>query len=246
MVFGLPNRASAHIFTRDLGWDVVGEMRPWTFILVGDAGARAERMKVSRAASALVPWSAWRGTMARGRLRKKVFGKINVVPIARFKPESDAVASEARKDEDLVVRRDHEYLNWRFVDAPSGRFRVHGVFEPSGGMRGWCVVQLPARGETAGYVVDIVALDDVAFAGALEAGLGHLRKAGASVARAHAVMGSKWEERLRRSGFLPPKKDDVRPIILHVLDPSHPIVPLARDPKRWFFTDGDRDAEVVS
>ncbi|MEO1698758.1 MAG: GNAT family N-acetyltransferase [Planctomycetota bacterium] len=245
-VFGLPNRASAHIFVRDLGWEEVGQLRPWTFVLCADAGARAERMKASRAASALVPWTAWRGTMARGKLRKRFFGKINVVPIARFKPEADDVAKEVGAGEDWFVRRDHEYLNWRFIDAPSGRFRVHGVYEPSGAMRGWCVVQLPERGETAGFVVDVVAADDIAFAGALEAGLGHLRKAGASVARAHAVVGSAWDERLRASGFRAARKDDVRPIILHVLDPKHPIIDVARAPERWFFTDGDRDAEIVS
>jgi hypothetical protein len=112
-------------------------------------------------------------------------------------------------------------------------------------MRGWCVVQLPERGETAGYVVDLVATDEIAFAAALEAGLGHLRKAGASVARAHAVVGSDWERELRGAGFRAAKPDDVRPIILHVLDPSHSIVNTARDPKSWFWTDADRDAELV-
>ena len=241
VVFGLPNRASAHIFVRDLGWEEVGQLRPWTFVLVGDAGARAERMKVSRLAAATVAWTAWRGTMARGRLRKRFFARCNVVPIARFKPEADAVAAR----HPWFIRRDHEYMNWRFVDAPSGRFRCHGVYQPDGSMCGWCVVQLPERGETAGYVVDLVAVDDVAFAAALEAGLGHLRKAGASVARAHAVVGSGWEQELKGSGFRPSKADDVRPIIMHVLDEGHPISEVARQPSKWFWTDADRDAELI-
>lgn len=245
VVFGLPNRASAHIFVRDLGWEEVGALRPWTFVLCTDAGARAERMKASRLASAAVPWTAWRGTMARGKLRKRFFGKINVVPIARFKPEADEVAAEVAKQHPWFVRRNHEDLNWRFIDAPSGRFRAHGVYEPSGALRGWCVVQIPERGETVGYIADIVAVDDIAYAGALEAGLGHLRKAGASVARAHAVVGSAGEALLKRSGFRAPSKEDTRPIILHVLDPSHPLTAVARDPKSWYFTDGDRDAELI-
>ncbi len=245
VVFGLPNRASAHIFVRDLGWEEVGQLRPWTFVLVGDAGARAERMKVSRLAAATVAWTAWRGTMARGRLRKRFFARCNVVPIARFKPEADAVAETVAARHPWFIRRDHEYMNWRFVDAPSGRFRCHGVYQPDGSMCGWCVVQLPERGETAGYVVDLVAVDDVAFAAALEAGLGHLRKAGASVARAHAVVGSGWEQELKGSGFRPSKADDVRPIIMHVLDEGHPISEVARQPSKWFWTDADRDAELI-
>lgn len=245
VVFGLPNRASAHIFTRDLGWEEVGSLRPWTFVLVADEGARAERLKASRLASAFVPWTAWRGTMARGRLRKAFFGKINVVPIARFKEEADSVSAAVAARYPWFIERDHQYLNWRFLDAPSGRFRAHGVYEPGGEMRGWCVVQLPERGETAGYVADIVAVDDEAFAGALEAGLGHLMKAGASVARAHAVVGSEHEGQLRRSGFRAPRADDTRPIIVRVLDEDHAIARIARDPKSWYFTDADRDAELI-
>jgi hypothetical protein len=245
VVFGLPNRASAHIFVRDLGWEEVGQLRPWTFVLVSDAGARTERLKVSRLAAATVPWAAWRGTMARGRLRKRFFARCNVVPIARFKPEADAVAEAVAARHPWFIQRDHEYMNWRFVDAPSGRFRCHGVYQPDGTMCGWCVVQLPERGETAGYVADIVAVDGVAFAAALEAGLGHLRKAGASVARAHAVVGSGWERELKGSGFRPSKADDVRPIIVRVLDEAHPKISIARQPAQWFWTDADRDAELI-
>lgn len=245
VVFGLPNRASAHIFTRDLGWEEVGALRPWTFVLCADQGARQERMKAGRAAAAALPWVAWRGTMARGKLRKRFFGKINVVPIARFKPEADAVADEVAAASPWFVRRTSEDLNWRYVDAPSGRFRAHGVYEPSGAMRGWCVVQLPERGETAGFIAEVVALDDVAFAGALEAGLGHLRKSGASVARTHAVEGSAWEAQLKGAGFRAPSAEDRRPIIVHVLDGAHPLAAVARDPSSWTFMDGDRDAEVI-
>ncbi len=88
-------------------------------------------------------------------------------------------------------------------------------------------------------------MDDIAFAGALEAGLGHLRKAGASVARAHAITGSSWEQQLRSSGFRASKPDDVRPIILRTLDPSHPLLAAAKNPSSWFFTDADRDAELI-
>ena len=86
---------------------------------------------------------------------------------------------------------------------------------------------------------------DMARTQQVEAGLGHLRKAGASVARAHAVVGSAWEARLKRSGFRAPSKEDTRPIILRVLDPAHPLTVIARDPKSWYFTDGDRDAELI-
>lgn len=245
VVFGLPNRQSAHIFTRDLGWRAVGSIRPWTFVLVADERARAERMKAGRLAAATVPWAAWRGIMRLGKLRKLSFGKVNVVAVPRFEPEVDDLVQEVARDHPWMVRRDHAYLNWRFLEAPSGRFRAQGAFEPDGRMAGYCILQLPERGEPVGYLVDVVGRDEVAEAACIEAALGHLKKAGAAVVRSHAVEGSRWERRLRWSGFRPPKKDDRKTLIVHVHDESHPLARAALDPASWFFTDGDRDDELV-
>lgn len=245
MVFGLPNRQSAHIFTRDLGWKAVGTIRPWTFVLTADGRAREERMRAGRLASAAVPWTFWRGTMRRGALRKASFGKVNVVPLPRFEPEVDAVSERVARDFPWMVRRDHAYLNWRFVDAPSGRFQAQGAYAPGVGMVGYCIVQLPTPGEPVGHVVDVVGVDDTAIDACLEAALGHIAKAGAAVARAHAITGSWWERRLRRSGFRAPKKDDHKVVIAHIHDEGHPLAKAALDPSTWYFTDGDRDDELV-
>ncbi|MDA1265686.1 MAG: GNAT family N-acetyltransferase [Planctomycetota bacterium] len=245
MVFGLPNRQSAHIFTRDLGWKEVGKIRPWTFVLVPNAAARTERMKAGRLASAAVPWTFWRGTMRRGALRKNSFGKINVVPLARFSEEVDAVGQAVAKDFPFMVRRDHAYLNWRFFDAPSGRFQAQGAFAPGGAMVGYCIVQLPEKPGEVGYVVDVVGINDAAIDGCIEASLGHLQKSSASVARAHAIAGSWWEKRLRHSGFRAPKADDHKIVIAHLLDEENPLCKAASNPASWYFTDGDRDDELV-
>lgn len=245
MVFGLPNRQSAHIFTRDLGWKEVGTIRPYTFVLCADAAAREDRMRAGRAASVAVPWTFWRGTMRRGAMRKNSFGKVNVVPLPRFQPEVDAVGDQVAKDYPWMVRRDSEYLNWRFCDAPSGRFKAQGAFAPERGMVGYCVVQLPEAGDPVGYLVDVVGVTDEAIDACVEAALGHLKKAGASVARAHAITGSWWEKRLKYSGFRPGKPDDHKIVIAHLLDESSPLTQVATKPESWYFTDGDRDDELV-
>jgi predicted N-acetyltransferase YhbS len=245
MVFGLPNRQSAHIFTRDLGWKAVGKIRPWTFVLAPNTGARTERMRAGRLASAMVPWTFWRGTMRRGALRKNSFGKVNVVPLPRFQAEVDPVGAHVARDYPWMVRRDHEYLNWRFIDAPSGRFQAQGAFESDGRMVGYCIVQLPVQGDPVGHLVDVVGMTDPAIDACVEASLGHLAKSGASVVRAHAIEGSWWERRLRRSGFRGPKRDDYKIVIAHIHDEAHPLAGAGLDPSSWYFTDGDRDDELV-
>lgn len=112
-------------------------------------------------------------------------------------------------------------------------------------MQAFVVIQLPGDGESVGHVVDLVARDSVAWAGAMEAALGHLDKLGASVARAHAIEGSDWEKRLGSAGFVGSKAEDYKIVIVHHLDESHALAAVARDPASWFFTDGDRDDELV-
>lgn len=245
MVFGLPNRQSEGIFTGKLGWELVGRIRPYTFVLTTDEAARAERMRVGRLSAALVPWAAWRGMMRRGKLRNLAFEKVNTVAIARFGPEVDELSHEVARRFDWMVQRDHAYLNWRFLDAPAGLFRAHGVYAPDGSLRGYVVVQLPGRGERVGYVVDVLALDDTALAAALDSALGHLAKSSAAVARSHAIEGSWWEHKLLWSGFRRGKSEDYKAVILHTLDPEHPVARAGQAPARWYFTDGDRDDELV-
>ena len=245
-IFGLPNRTSERLFVEKLGWREVGRIRPWTFVLTTDEGARRERLRAGRLASAAVPWTFWRGMKARGRLRNASFGKTNTVAIPRFEPDVDAVTSAVEPRFAWMARRDHAWLNWRFMDAPSGLFRAHGVYLPKGEMVGYAVVQLPRRGEAAGYLVDLVAVDDVALASALDAALGHLQKAGASVARAWAVEDSWWQRCLKGAGFRAPKREDFKVVIAYVHQPDHPLGRAVLEPSTWYFTDADRDDETVS
>lgn len=246
VVIGLPNSKSADIFTTKLGWEAVGSVRPWTFVLTAGGEARAARRRAGRLASIAVPWTAWRGSMRRGALRKRFFGKINAVAIPRFNEKADALFEEVRGRWPWIQERSAAFLNWRFAEAPSQRFRAHGVYAPDGSLRGYAVVQLPERGESVGWVVDLLAADEVAFAGAMEAALGHLQKVGAAVARATAVEGSWWERQLRASGFRAPASGDRKRIIAHVLEPGHPLAQAVRRPADWYFTDADRDDEVCS
>ncbi len=244
-IFGLPNRQSAPIFIEHLGWQEVGAIRPYTFVLQANSQARAQRMRAGRMAALATPLRAWRGNMARGRLRDRAFAHVTSVAIPRFDESVVGLTAAVAKRYAWMVRRDHDYLNWRFIDAPSGLFRAHGVFDEGGELRGYCVVQLPSVSNGVGYVVDLVALDDVAWAGAMEAALGHLTKLGACVARVHALDGSDWMRRVLGCGFAPSKPDDFKPVIAYITDAGHPLAEAAKDPSRWFFTDGDRDDELV-
>jgi GNAT superfamily N-acetyltransferase len=243
-VFGLPNRRSAHIFL-ELGWKKVGTVRPWTFLLRDDTGSRAVRVREGRLQSWLVPLGVRKGRAARAKLAERAGTGFQGRALERFPEEVERLSREVEKRFALMVRRDAAWLDWRFLRSPSGLHRALGVFDETGFLAGYAVVQLPRPGESVGWLVDVLARDDDALAAAIAAGLERLDLAGAAAVQAHAVDGSWWSERLQEAGFLPPKASNHLVVIAWPNDPDHPIAQAVLDARGWYLTDGDRDDETV-
>jgi GNAT superfamily N-acetyltransferase len=243
-VFGLPNRRSSHIFV-ELGWKKVGTVRPWTFLLKDEEGSRRARAREGRLQGWLVPLGVRKCKAARAKLAERAGTRFRSRALERFPLAVVDLSRSVEKRFGLMVRRDAAWLDWRFVKSPSGLHRALGVFDEAGALAGYAVVQLPRRGETLGWLVDVLARDDDALAAAISAGLERLELAGAALVQAHAVDGSWWCERLQEAGFLPPKASNHLIVIAWQNDPEHPIAKAALDARSWYLTDGDRDDETV-
>lgn len=244
LVFGLPNRRSAHIFLK-LGWEQIGKIRPWTFALRVTGESREARRVDGRLRAWGLGRARSRGRKARSLLRNASGGRYGVHRITRFNSEVDELSREVEKNFAFMVRRDHAYLNWRFVDNVNKCHTPLGVFGADGKLAGYAVVQVPREGELTGYLVDVLGRDEAALAQAMEAGLAHLETAGAQLVQATCIDGSWWEQQLRRAGFEPPKPDNHLIVILHTHQPDHPLAQAARDASSWYLTDGDRDDETM-
>lgn len=243
-VFGLPNRRSAHIFL-ELGWDQVGRIRPWSFLLSAAPGVRARRLREGRLAAWRTPLDVWRCGRMRRRLAARAEKGLEVAVLERFGPEAEALARALEPRFALMVRRDEAYLNWRFIDTPSKRQRALGLWDPKGALAAYVVVQPPAPGEVVGHLVDLVARDAAAEGAALLAGLLELERAGAGLVEASAVDGSHWQTLLALGGFLPPRPENHLIVILHPHDREHPLTRAGADASGWYLTDGDRDDETI-
>ncbi|MFT4538244.1 MAG: GNAT superfamily N-acetyltransferase [Planctomycetota bacterium] len=245
-VLGLPNRKSESIFTGKLGWKLVGRIRPWTFVLQTDEITLRERIRVSRWAAFVAPFHQRKGIKKRADLKALGDGSYAIEAIERFDDEVDPIFEVIAPAFPLIVRRNAAYLNWRFIDAPSGLFRALGVRDETGMLRAWCVVQLPSTRQGVGYLIDLLASDEASAAHAFEAGFAFLEKAECSVVRSHAIESSSWQAQLEGAGFLPGKAEDYKAVIAYIHDEQHPLGQAALKPESWFFTDGDRDDELVS
>ena len=244
VVFGLPNRQSANLFLQKLGWMGVGNLKPWTFVLRASAGARRERLRAGRLASALVPLDAWRGRRVCARL-KASSAPLRTQPVERFGTWVEPLGRALSERYEWVLRRDADYLNWRFFEGPHGGFEAVRVDDSQGRAVGYAVTQTPSAPDGLGFLVDLVGLDESAERAALLAALERLRGHGAAVVRAHAVVGSTWQRFLQEHAFVAPKQADQKWVIAYPHQPDHPLAQAALDPSQWFFTDADRDDELV-
>jgi len=242
LAFGLPNRRSAHIFL-ELGWERIGSVRPHLFVLRADDAARDARGKEGR-------WKRWTTGFEQrrcARLRKELgarAGKFQIEAVKRFDERATALSRAVEPRFGFMLRRSAEYLNWRFLDTPSGIHRAFALLDGAT-LAAYVVVQVPRAGERNGFLVDVLARDDAALAAALESGLAELERAGASVVEATALERSWWADELARAGFAPRGDEHALSVILHPLQTAHPLVAAARDTSKWYFTDGDRDDETV-
>lgn len=247
LVFGLPNRRSAHLFV-ELGWKTVGSVRPWNAVLRADAGARAvlaPEERGGRARALLAPIDALRLASARRALRRSAAGRFTVRAIDAFPPEVQELSRAEERRFAWMARRDRAWLEWRFLKTPSKLHRAYGVFDETGDMRGYVVVQLPRAGEARGWISDVLVRGDEARAAAFEAAFEALSAAGASVASAHAIEGSWWSDALRSAGLRPSSDRQALSVIAWVCDPEHPLARSAVRAADWHLTDGDRDDETV-
>jgi len=144
-----------------------------------------------------------------------------------------------------MVRRDADYLNWRFIENTAGLHTPLGVYRQDGELAAYVIVQAPRSGEVTGYLVDVLARDDAALAQAMEAGIAHLQAAGAELIQATAIDGSWWAGKLEGAGFQSPRAENHLIVILYTHAADHPLARAGRDASRWYLTDGDRDDETM-
>lgn len=242
-VFGLPNRHSAGIFL-ELGWRQVGSLRPWSFLFSGRGLARAERAKSGRIAGLRAPLDAFRSARALRRLEARGAAGLSARPLESFPEEVEGLSNEVERRYPFMIHRDARYLDWRFLESPTGLHRPFGLFR-EGRLEAYVVIQRPREPGGVGFLVDLLARDSGALTAALALGLRELERAGAALAQATAVDGSDWSAQLSGAGFLPPHPRHALIVIFYTHDPTHPVAQAGLDASRWYLTDGDRDDETM-
>ena len=167
--------------------------------------------------------------------------------VTRFDERFDRLWDRVKADLPIAGVRDHAFLNWRYIDTPTGKHVARAV-ERDGELVGYVVYE---EGHGRGYVVDLLGVDADAEDAALRAALVDLKARGNPMAFFSTLACDRTEALLRRNRlFAHPRKKPFRtatPFIVRVLrDDLFPAPDVLTDPRQWYVLDGDRDVEHMS
>jgi len=226
------------------GWRDIGRAR--VFRLTFRAAPMLARLgRVRPAVALLAPvldvvlgWKARRLLRSRGLLTR-------LERIERFDTRVDELFEACVPPRGLIGERDAPWLNWRYVDTPSGRQECYGLADAdSGRLDGYLVAEFF---DGHAYLVEHLARDErvreaLLRAFAVMAAAREAREATALHFDHHpaapllARLG--WSRSLKRRLFR-----DMFPFIVR---PCGPHADGDLDVTRWHLWDGDRDAEHMS
>jgi GNAT superfamily N-acetyltransferase len=116
--------------------------------------SRAAPRKFARRMWRLAAWLAARG---RQRVGRTADSSITVRSVETFDERVDALCEEAARPFDFMLKRDREFLTWRY-DRRGGDFTIE-IAEDAGELAGYAVLCTDIERER-GYIADMLALPD--------------------------------------------------------------------------------------
>lgn len=167
---------------------------------------------------------------------------ISISQISRFDRSFDDFADRVSKKFPLIVLRNSQYLNWKFIDKPFANFTILTAAK-DGKLTGYVILLCRKKEMTKeGMIVDILAdPEDIPTIDSLcQAAVEYFKKEKAEIIRCF-LTNKNYVKVFRKNFFF--KRRRTIPIMIGNLHKHH-ACELIKDINNWFFTFGDSD-EVV-
>lgn len=243
IVYGFPNEYSYPGFIRKLGWFDVGAqsamLKPLNLenILRKYITNRCLLRTCTVSANFIIK------TLYRTRNTPKVDG-LTITRVLSFDERINDLWEKVSKDYKIIVVRDKEYLNWRYVDVPGVDYAIY-LAEKGGQILGYTVLKCERQfGLKVGRIFElIVPLGQQAVAQSLiQKAIKFFREEKADFV-VYRIIGNKAHcKAVSRCGFIYSRFISRK--TRFVARPNTPKVPetFLRDPGHWFVQTGDSDA----
>jgi hypothetical protein len=223
-------------------WDEVGLVQEWVLPLRGRywlKGIIRRLPFLSGPVSALGDFLLGQGRL-RGFMKRNLATEVRKVE--RFDEDLAQAGMKALKERPLFLVRDQAFLNWRYVDNPTGRHQCFGAYRDSE-PKGYLVM------ETAGgrsYIIDLVALDSLAREDLLAFAVLEGRRTGAEMLHCMALEGDEVDMLLRAWGFKCLPREGLLPFMIKTKPDQEPLKQVVTRSRLWYLSHGDKDAEHMT
>jgi hypothetical protein len=174
--------------------------------------------------------ASWLATM-------RVGNDIIVSAVETFPDDIDQLWAHVSPRYDIMVKRDKNYLDWRYVASPNSYYKFIAR-DKKGGIMGYLVARIsPTDNGIEGYIPDFFTREEDAriFKTLIIAAFRVFRENRVDIVSAWSMKGSYYYKTLVKYGFLPWTKI---PLICYKNEPGTRILNQAF---KWHFTQGDSD-----
>ena len=153
LMLGLGLEGVAYKTVAKAGWTEVGRLS--LFVRPLDTQACARAIGLPAFVATVVPPFLARGTARLAARAAALVSGLEMKPVAAFDERVDAIWSAASGDYEVLVKRDYEWLRWRYDESPWPERYARYYFSHKGRTVGYAVLRLAhRRGHLFGRVID--------------------------------------------------------------------------------------------
>ena len=243
VVYGFPNEYSYPGFIRKLGWfDVCAlhtMIKPLNLEnILRKYITKRVLLKICTASINLIVKA-----LHRSENGPKVDG-LTITKISSFDERINDLWEKVSNDYKIIVVRDKEYLNWRYVDIPNVDYAIY-LAEKEGQILGYTVLKCEKQqGLIFGRIFDLVVplgQESIAHSLILKA-IDFFKEEKADLVLHRMIGDEAYCKTLRKSGFIYSRFVSRR--ARFIARPTTPKISeiFLRDPRHWFVQAGDSDA----
>lgn len=164
---------------------------------------------------------------------------LTIGQVGQFDDRVDQFWRKVSGQYQAIVLRNKEYLNWRYVAAPDGRYSILVAGRPEA-IAGYLVFNCAEADQTmTGLIVDVLAESRKVAECLISAAVEYCRQEKAALVWSARIAGTSLAAAYRRQGFI--AVPFAKSIGIKGWSTSPSIVSRLQDPRNWFLQMGDSD-----
>ncbi len=170
-----------------------------------------------------------------GLKRRKEIRGVEIEKVGFLDEQFDGFWQKALSSYYIMGIRNRNYLTWRYVKHPTRDYVIYRAIR-NGEMRGYIVLRkVELLNFNSAVIVDLLAMDEVAFSALVERGIQHSQQEGADLLGFMVPQGHLYYKILRKKGFLPSPKT------FQFMVYPHSNREIFLSPEKWYVNWGDTD-----